>query len=367
MTSKTLGILKETRNKYHFDGCKLQYHMDRVDAHYKRGEWIAPLHIDIGATKKCNAKCVYCYGLYQKMSKEVISRDTLVSLFIDAPLLGVKSLTLTGDGEPTLNPAVYEAIDVGKSKGLAIGFATNGIFLDDTKIHSLLNSCTWLRFNLSAVSPDSYKSLHGVDQWNRVQANIKRTMALKKELKSDCTVGLQMVLIPECLDQIIPETKFALKYGIDYFVIKQFSDPGCKEMSRFALSWYDNAMVLEALKIAEGMSNATTKIIPKWGMIASKGKRPYDHCVDCPLIFQISGSSKCYPCGYLFGNEDYCYGSLKEHSLEEILHSQRYWEVVKHMRYKFDVHKECKGCCRHDFTNSFMWQYLHPPTHIDFI
>lgn len=360
-------LIKEVPRKYHFDGNKLVYHMDRVDSHFKHGQRIAPLHIDIGATKLCNAKCVYCYGIHQKMSSDIIPPEALKQLFIDAPKLGVKSLTLTGDGEPTLNPAVYQAIQLGYDNGLDIGFATNGIALDDEKIKTLLSTCTWLRFNLSAVDSGAYKSIHGVHQWERVQANISRTIHLRREYGYKCTIGLQMVLIPECLKQVLPEAKFAVKMGVDYFVIKQFSDPGCPEMSQFSLGWYDNDKVLQVLGKAEELSTYKTKIVAKWGMIKSKGKRPYDKCVDCALIFQISGNSRCYPCGYLFNNEAFCYGDLKKQTLGEILTSERYWKIIKLMRTEFDVHNDCTGCCRHDFTNKFIWEYLHAPEHINFI
>ena len=138
-------------------------------------------------------------------------------------------------------------------------------------------------------------------------------------------------------------------------------------MSRFDLNWYDSYTVITELRKVQQMSTSKTQIIPKWNRIGSKGKRPYDKCVDCALIFQISGSSKCYPCGYLFNNEKYCYGDLKKQSLKDILDSKRYWDIIKYMRYDFDVHKDCEGCCRHDSTNEFIWGYLNPPNHINFI
>lgn len=353
--------------KYLFDGHKLIWHMDRVHSHFRDGKRIYPLHIDIGATKRCNARCIYCYGIYQRMSTDIIPRDVLVRLFNDAPDLGIKSLTLTGDGEPTLNPAVYEACEVGHKKGLDIGFATNGIALDDAKIDTLLSACTWLRFNLSGIGEEGYKALHGIPQWERVQASIKTAVDIKEKKGYSCTIGLQMVLVPQALDFVIPEAKWAVEHRVDYFVIKQFSDPGCKEMSQFSLSWYDNPRVKSILKHAEGLSNTTTKIVAKWGMIASKGKRGYDRCVDCALIFQISGNSKCYPCGYLFNRPEYCYGDLKHNTLKEILDSKRYWNVVEYMREKFDVHTMCKGECRHSAMNPFIWEYIHPPSHLNFI
>jgi sulfatase maturation enzyme AslB (radical SAM superfamily) len=299
------------------------------------------------------------------MTGEIIKPETLIKLFNDAPKLGVKSLTLTGDGEPTLNPGLYSAVITGKNSGLDIGVATNGIALSPAKTEVLLRNCTWIRFNLSAVDRKAYKLMHGVDLWNIVMANIIQAVNIKKEIDSLCTIGLQMVLTPHCFDQVIPEAKFAVDNELDYFVIKQFSDPGCKEMSQFPLDWYDN--VDNVLFEAEHMSTEKTKIIAKHGMIHSKGRRPYDHCVDCPLIFQISGNSKCYPCGYLFNNDLYCYGDLSKQSLKEIVTSERYWSIIHELRYNFNVHKDCSGCCRHDFTNEFIWQYLNPPEHLNFI
>jgi MoaA/NifB/PqqE/SkfB family radical SAM enzyme len=353
--------------KFLFDGHKGIFHMDRIYDHYRDGKRIAPVHIDLGATKLCNARCVYCYGHFQKMTGDIIPREVIIKLLHDAPLLGVRSMTITGDGENTLNPAVYDAVKIGKENGLDIGFATNGILLNDEQITTLLQTCVWVRFNLSAISREGYHKIHGVDKQEVVIKNIKRMVEIKKDIGSNTTIGLQMVLIPDALPEVIPISKFAVDNGIDYFVIKQFSDPGCEELSRFALTWYDKPDVMAILKSAEDISNNETKIIPKWNTIHAKGIREYDHCVDCPLLFQISGSSKCYPCGFLFGNEKYCYGDLKKQSLKEILDSDRYWDIIKDLRYRFDVHTECRGACRHDALNKFITEYLQPIEHINFI
>jgi molybdenum cofactor biosynthesis enzyme MoaA len=301
------------------------------------------------------------------MSGDIIPRESLLDVFGTASGLGIKSITVTGDGEPTLNPTMYEALTLGKAQGLDIGFATNGIALSINKSKVILDSCVWVRFNLSAVSQRGYQTIHGVNEWDRVKQNIEQMVQLKGINKNNTTIGFQMVLTPEALDEVIPEAKLAVALGVDYFVIKQFSDPECEAMSRFSLDWYDNPEVLKVLKEVEQLSNDTTKIVPKWDMIHSKGIRQYDRCVDCALLFQISGSSKCYPCGYLFGDERYCYGDLKKQTLQEILESERYWAVVKEMRDNFNVHTQCKGCCRHDFSNKFIWDYLREPQHLNFI
>ena len=352
---------------YMLDSNKLLYHMDRV-LKWEKGERVAPLLIDIGATKICNIKCKYCYGIYQKMDNSMmIPPEKLVQLFHDAPLLGVKALTLTGDGEPTLNPGMWDALMIGKKNGLDIGIATNGVALNEDKIKVILKTAVWCRFNISAGTKETYKDIHGADYFNRVVDNIVQMRTWKSKLKSNTTIGLQMVLIPECLDDVIPLAEIAVKYGLDYFVIKQFSDPGddvpCEQFSPEDF----RTIATPILQQAEAMSKNSTKIIVKWNLLKLMNKRAYDKCIDCPFIFQVSGSSKCYPCGYLFGNDKYCYGDLKHQSLGEIITSEQYWKVVDYMANEHDVHKDCKGCCRHDSTNAWLNKYVDKPQHMNFI
>jgi MoaA/NifB/PqqE/SkfB family radical SAM enzyme len=303
------------------------------------------------------------------MTKDVIPRAVLVNNLVkSAGEIGVRSITFTGDGEPTLNPALWEAVEVARSLGIDVGVATNGIALDEKKILCLLRNCTWLRFNLSAHDQESYKRVHGVDGWERMHRNIMSAVILKSKDKSiKCTIGLQMVLIPRCVESVVPEAELARFWGVEYFVIKQFSDPGCEGMSQFDLGRYDSEELQEILRMAEELSNERTKIIAKRKMMSWKGTRPYDKCRDCPLIFQVSGNSKCYPCGYLFNAEEFCYGDLKVNTLKEIIDSERYWSIIKKMETTFDPHRDCKGACRHDFTNEFIHNYVNQPEHINFI
>ena len=351
---------------YRFDGNKLLWHMDRVQDYLDNGKRIAPVHIDMAITKACNARCIYCYGYFQQPGPDMMPEQCVLDVMGTASTLGVRSMTLTGDGENTLNPALYPGLLLGHEFGLDIGLATNGIFLNKLKIETILRTCIWLRFNLSAVGREGYKKIHGVDQWEKVRGNIRDACVLKDHLKSKCTIGLQVVLTPYSMPYLYNEALFAIENKVDYMLIKQFSDPNCDKMSRFDMKWYQDEETIKWLKDIEGMSGHT-KIVVKWNRLASMGKRTYDHCVDCAFLFQISGNSKCYPCGYLFNNEEYCYGDLKKQKLGEILKSERYWKIVNRMFNDFNVHQDCVGCCRHDSTNAFIWDYIHPPAHINFI
>lgn len=351
---------------YHMDSHKLHYHMNRVIDHYDKGKRIYPILIDLAISKMCNIDCVWCYGIKQDKNGAMMPKDAVMNVYEEAPKLGVKALALIGDGENTLNQAMYPAIEKGAGK-IDMALATNGVALNDEKIEFLLRHLTWFRFSVSAASRTGYIHIHQKDLWSTVERHMIRATEIKKKINSKCTLGIQTVLTPDTFQFIVEQAEFALKYGFDYYVIKQFSDPGDDRLSVFDQNWYDSNDVNTRLDRLEAMSTPQTQIIPKRNTMNRKGKRGYDHCVDCPLLFQISGNGKAYPCGYLFGDDRYCYGDLTKQSLSEILNSQHYWDIIEYMRYKFDVHTDCRGACRHDSTNKFIWDYIHKPMHVNFI
>ena len=131
------------RNKperFRFDGHKMLHHLDRIAA-WQNGERFAPIHIDMGLTKFCNTACLYCYAVIQNMSKgTMIGQDSLLRFIEDCGRLEVRSIGFIGDGEPTLNPAVYDAAVLAGKQGIDLSMATNGILLDMDRAHDLLKN-----------------------------------------------------------------------------------------------------------------------------------------------------------------------------------------------------------------------------------
>lgn len=321
----------------------------------------------MGATSTCNSDCIYCYAKHQGHKGEILDREVFLRFMKEAPEVGVKSIAIIGDGEPTLNPALYDAVRVGKENGLDLSVGTNGIALTPVKLHALLANCVWLRFNLSAGTREGYKLVHGKDNWERVSKNIREAVRIKKDNGYKCTIGLQMVLVPQCIDEVLPEARFAIGTGVDYLVVKQYSDPVCSKMVQADRDWYKNEMTQSILKTAESKSTNDTKIIIKWGLMQWHDNKPFKHCLDLPLLIEISGTGKIYPCGYHFRNPKYELGDLNKQSIKEVLDSNRYWDLIRYMRDKFIVGKDCHGACRHDRSNEFINNYLNKPDHINFI
>lgn len=365
---------KNKRERFRLDGHKLIYHLDRVLA-WLRGERVAPIHIDMGLTKFCNMGCIYCIGVTQGMSKGALIKAAALLRFIDdCARLGVRSIGFIGDGEPTLNPALYEAVGRAKKHGIDTSIATNGLLLEMQHAEDMLRKATFIRFNLSAAEPNSFKKIHqcGVDKFDLLVEKIKGLVNIKRKNNYSCTIGIQMVLIPENFDQVVKLARLGREIGVDYLQIKQCSDSEYRELGIDPLEY---SQVADDLKQAERFSQKDYQVQVKWHKINilsntdvyQGGVRKYDICYGTPLLGQISGNGKVYPCGPFFGKERFCMGDIHEQPYYDIVKGERYWQVQQDIVDNVDVHCDCTVGCRQDYINKFLWDLKNPPEHINFI
>ena len=340
------------------DGSKLLYHQERVNA-WLRGERIAPITIDCALTTHCNYHCVYCYGKLQVINKfPHLSKEVILNFLDDAAEIGVKAISFVSDGESTCNPCYVDAIVHGKNIGLDMALGTNGFMLTDEALKEILPCLTYLRFNISAGDKKRYTEIHGVNEtaFERVIHNIETAVNIKHKRALPVTIGLQMVLMPEFEDQIIPLAKLGEKLGVDYLVIKHCSDD---ENNSLGVNYqaYDN--MINTMKEAETYSKENYQVTVKWSKIMGHGTKCYKQCYGAPFIMQMSGSGLVAPCGCFFNEKykKYHIGNIIDTRFKDIFHSDRYWEVMDYIASdKFNAQTECTTNCLQHKTNEVLWK-----------
>jgi radical SAM protein with 4Fe4S-binding SPASM domain len=361
------------------DSHKLNWHKDRVEA-WLRGERIAPITIDMALTRKCNYRCVFCYGQLQANDEKKMTKEVIFRFLNDAAEIGVKAVSFVGDGESTCSPHLYDAIIKGKSNGLDIALGTNGSLLKKERLEEILPCLTYLRFNFSAGEPKRYSEIMGVPEqfYYKVCDIIKETVRIKKKKELDVTIGIQMVLMPQFADQIIPFTKLGKELGVDYAVIKHCSDD---EMGSLGVNYSQYFQLENLLEQAEGFSDENYLVKAKWSKILSGGKRKYSQCFGPPFMMQISGSGLVAPCGAFFNTryKKFHIGNITESSFKKLWQSKRYWEVMDYLASKkFDAKTMCGTLCLQHKINEFLWDLKkgktvlkepegEKPMHINFI
>ncbi len=340
------------------DGSKLLYHRDRVNA-YLRGERIAPITIDCALTTHCSYRCVYCYGKMQAINQfPNLEKKVIFDFLDDAAEIGVKAISFVSDGESTCSPYLKDAILRGRDNGLDMALGTNGFLLKDDELAEILPCLTYLRFNISAGERERYAYIHGCSgaAYDKVVKTIEKAVSIKENNKLPVTIGMQMVLLPDFGDQILPLTLLGKKLGVDYLVIKHCSDD---ENHTLGVDYaaYDNMISL--LKEAEEYSTDKYQVAVKWSKIMSQGQKCYKQCYGAPFILQLSGSGLVAPCGMLFHEryKKFHIGNINEKRFKDIWQSERYWEVMDYIASeRFNAQIECGTMCLQHKTNEILWR-----------
>ncbi len=317
------------------DSHKLSYHYERVKA-WENGERIAPVCVDMALTRACGAMCSFCYAMVQEPQERAsIKTKEALNLLDDFAEIGIKAVSLISDGESTLSKAYVPFIQHAAKIGIDVGNATNGWEWEPEKIDQVLPYLTWVRFTVAAGKPESYskimfKSSEHTPVYDRAMKHIKYAVDLKKKLNLKVTLGIQMVLLPEFKDEILPFAKLATDLGVDYGVIKHCSDD---EFGTLGVDYSKYEDMYSLLTEAEKMSNEKTKIIVKWSKIKDKGLPTYNRFYGPQFLLQISGSGLVAPSGMFF-NARYSklhMGNFADERFKEIFKSERYWKIMKYL------------------------------------
>ena len=354
------------KNKYEMTGHKLYWHLDRVND-WLNDKRVTPIHIELGITSGCNLACSYCYGHFigQEVKKYDMPKEVIFKLFEDAKQIGIKSITLIGEGENTIHRDFYDILDHARKAGIDLAIATNGVALKRDKILEFLKSFVWIRFSIAASSEETYTKIHGKNKFKKVIRNIKQCVEMKKKYDLNTTIGMQMVLLNENKKEIVPLAKLGNELSVDYFVIKPCSDTYDKQLS------VNNEMYLEMNDIfrkAEQYSNNNYSVIIKWDKLSNLGLNRFSACYGTIFTIAIDAHGNVAPCGHLLGyrKDEFKMGNIIEESIAEIIKSDKYWEVQKKVQRELDVNKECESNCLHNAMNIFLDKLKHPPDHINF-
>jgi len=332
--SKSTGV-DTSQGKLILDSHKLSYHYERVNA-WENNETIAPVSVDMALTRACGAMCSFCYAMVQEpQERSTIKTKEALDLLDDFAEIGVKGVSLISDGESTLSKAYVPFIQHASKIGIDVGNATNGWEWEAEKIEQVLPHLTWVRFTVAAGTPEEYakimfKSKEHTKVFERAMKNIKYAVELKKKKKLNVTLGIQMVLMPEFANEIIPFAKLALDLGVDYGVIKHCSDD---ELGTIGVDYNKYEELYGLLDQAEKLSTEETKIIVKWDKIENKGVPSYKRFYGPSFLLQISGSGLVAPSGMFFNARysKFHIGNFVDERFIDIFKSERYKKIMDYL------------------------------------
>jgi radical SAM protein with 4Fe4S-binding SPASM domain len=182
-----------------------------------------PASIAIEPTNRCNLKCPECPTGNESLIR--IKSESDINLYhklIDETGKYLLSIIFYFQGEPFLNPDLFEMINYASQKGIYTITSTNGHFLNQKNSEKIIKSgLDKLIISLDGISPEIYQIYRQGGNLNKVIEGIKTIVAAKKQLKSKTPkIVIQFLVFKSNQHQIEDAKIFAKVLGVDKIVFK---------------------------------------------------------------------------------------------------------------------------------------------------
>jgi len=361
-------------DKYLIDGHKLSYHPERV------GQWIEakddmeklkkiyPIYVEISAVGACNHRCTFCgvdYIGYQNVRWET---KLLQERLTEMSELGIRSVMFAGEGEPLLHKNLDDIIEHASSVGIDSSITTNFVFLNEKNVYKIFKNASWVKVSINAGTKETYSKVHRTKEsdFTKVLDNMKLAVKTKKEHNLTCTLGAQMLLLPENKDEALLLAKTVKEIGIDYLVIKPYSQHLFSKTKTYKNVDYKPLLQLE--QELEKLCDENFNVVFRSNTMKKlETGHSYKKCYSTPYFWaHLMADGSLYGCSAYLQQSKFSYGNVKENSFQTVWESEKRQKSILYVKEKLDI-SGCRQNCRMDEVNGYLWRLKHPNAHDNFI
>lgn len=362
-------------DEYRIDSHKLMFHPKRVarwlDSHedWNRSKEIYPIYIELSPTGACNHRCVFCALDYMGYKPNFLNIDVFKERLPEMARRGVKSIMLGGEGEPLLYRHINELTRTVHKTGIDVALTTNGVLLNDNYSDVALECLTWMKVSLNAGTAETYAKIHRTNpkDFYTVIKNLKNIASMREKRNSQCTLGVQCLLLSENADELDRLVRICRDdIGADYFVVKPYSQHSLSHTHRYEHIDYGNYSHLSE-KLETYNSSRFSVIFRSNTIKKSTQNKPYNKCNATPFFWAyITSTGDVYSCSAYLGDERFYLGNLVSSTFKEIWEGKRRQNNCRFVQRELDISR-CRKICRMDTINHYLWELSHQHKHINFI
>ena len=354
-------------DKYRIDSHKLIYHVSRVND-WLKGNCIYPIYAEISPAGTCNHRCIYCALDFMEYQTRFLDSRVLKERLSEMASCGLKSIMYAGEGEPLLHKEIVDIINHTKQTGIDVAITTNGVLFREDIIESTLENITWIKVSINGGTKETYAKIHKTnpESFERVISNMSYAAKIKRERGYKCTLGMQLILLPENSEEIKLLAQRAKDIGMDYLVIKPYSQHPSSRTNKYKEIKYSDYFYLsdELNSFKDDKFSVIFRMntMEKW----DEKKRNYRHCLALPFWSYIDAGGTVWGCSVYLNDENFSYGNIYKNSFREIWEGEKRVNSVRWAEEELDTSR-CRVNCRMDEVNRYLWELKHLPEHVNFI
>ena len=176
------------------------------------------LNIYFEPTNRCNLNCAFCARENMEREFDMLEFDAFKRT-IDSLPRGTY-ITMTGNGEPTLNVCIYDMIKYASAKGMVISLITNASALNESNRKKLINSgISRIQLSFQALDKKTNEEIMKGSLYERDLLNMLKLIQEIRLAKKEIYISISRVDIPETAEYKAVTRYFWDVMGIDIFYV----------------------------------------------------------------------------------------------------------------------------------------------------
>ena len=316
-----------------------------------------PRSLYLETTNRCDSKCQTCIRTFRSLEPPAdLTLEQVKAITEQFSVL--ERVVLHGIGEPLLNREIFEIVAYLKTRAATVLFNSDAISLTATRALRLIQSgLDEYRVSLDAATRQTYRRLRGVDQFDRVVANVRRLVQLERgRSRSAPRVSLWFTATRANLDELLAFVRLAADLGVDEVYVQRLVFNGlglatAENALHGRLQRQEQEVLDQAQELARGLgvalraSGLTTPLASLKGEMSSP--RPWAGCQRPWTLSYVTANGNVLPCCISpWVARDYqalILGNALAEPFADIWNGERY------RRFRIDFESEsppdpCRGC-----------------------
>lgn len=304
----------------------------------KNNQISAPLKISMNITKKCNLRCIQCFSDSGFIKENELTTQDFYKLFDDMNKNGTFYICL-GGGEPFTRPDLFDILEYGKKKQLAISIVSNGLLLTKEileKLNDMDLDYLWISFE---GLKENHEKLRGIGTFDKT---IRALELLKKYYRGK--TALRMSINKYNISEINDLVKIGEKYNIDLIRFTPLLEFGRAKNEDLVIDGKDYISFLENVSKIKSDKIKIVYPMQKQNKIWAGTNGFGCHCgKEAIWIDEIGTVSPC-----IFWGEKYNIGNIKDDDYMKLWDKSLSCSEIEGNKICLNCknYKNCRGGCR---------------------
>ena len=333
-----------------FSNNKLFFYPNRIKK-VLDGEAADPVVYEVSLSGNCNCACQYCC-CQNFHSGSQLTRGQIERIVNEIAANHGEAVTLTGGGEPMMNPEFSYCIDKLSERHISVGVITNGLLLNDTNIESVARHASFFRISLDTADEKLYQSMRGAPLDRTLLAGRLGKLVRKRDVYgTELLLGAQIVYCSQPDIDIERTILFCKNCGLDFLQIRPVDNVTGQSFVPQYKFYQSKRLFLDEMREKHSTDRFSVKIKKNKFEEYDTGSvgKEYPCCLGGNFTAAIGHDMQVYYCCANIGNPALGIGDLNTESLFDILRSDERRNLIAEPRWEF-----CQQQCRNHKMNKIL-------------